>query len=144
VDLVFNINKDDSVQFRKSHSNVLTIPHWSKFEHPVKDIKKDPKMILFVGRLNESNKGFEHLYHLPEGLYEIHCVGNGDITMRSDMIHHTNISDNELMDLYLKASLLVVPSRYEAFSYVSIEALMCNTPIVISDRVRIADYLQGN
>lgn len=142
VNIVFNINKEDAAQFRKYHSNVLTIPHWSKFYCQEKEVKKNPQMILFVGRLNESNKGFEHLYHLPEGLYEIHCVGKGNVTLRSDMIQHTNISDEELSDLYLRASLLVVPSRYEAFSYVSIEALMSNTPIVISDRVRIADYLQ--
>lgn len=143
VDLVFNINKEDSAQFKQYHNNVVTVPHWSKFEPPVKDVKKDPRMILFIGRLNESNKGIEHLFELPEGKYDIHCVGRGDVTMRSDMIHHINISDEELLELYMKASLLVVPSRYEAFSYVSIEALMCNTPIVISDRVKIGDYLEG-
>lgn len=143
IDLVFNINKEDSTQFKKYHDNVVTVPHWSKFEPPLIDVKKTPKMILFVGRINESNKGFEHLYELPEGKYEIHCVGKGEKTMRSDMTHHVNISEKELQDLYMKASLLVVPSRYEAFSYVSIEALMCNTPIVISNRVKIGDYLEG-
>ena len=143
VDVVFNINKEDSAQFKKYHDNVVTAPHWSKFEPPLIDVKKNPKMILFVGRIDESNKGIEHLYELPEGKYEIHCVGKGERAMRSDMTHHENISDEELQNLYMKASLLVVPSRYEAFSYVSIEALVCNTPIVVSDRVRIADYLEG-
>lgn len=142
VDLVFTINKEDSSFFIKYHSNVVTAPHWSRFE-PSDSIMKNPKMILIVGRIDESNKGFEHLFHLPEGKYEIHCVGRGDVPMRSDMTHHLNISDEELKQLYMKSSLLVVPSRYEAFSYVSIEALMCNTPIVISDRVRIGDYLEG-
>ena len=45
--------------------------------------------------------------------------------------------------LYKEASLLVVPSRYEAFSYVALEALQSNTPVVMSDRVRIADHLNG-
>lgn len=143
VDLVFCINKEDSAQFKKYHDNVVTVPHWSKFVSPFVEVKKNPKMILFVGRINESNKGIEHLYKLPEGKYEIHCVGKGERTMRSDMTHHVDISEEELLNLYMKASLLVVPSRYEAFSYVSIEALMCNTPIVISDRVRIGDYLGG-
>lgn len=143
VDLVFNINREDSAQFKKYHDNVVTVPHWSKFEPPLIDIKKNPRMILFVGRIDESNKGIEHLYELPEGKYEIHCVGKGERVMRHDMTQHVNISNEELQNLYMKASLLVVPSRYEAFSYVSIEALMCNTPIVISDRVRIGDYLSG-
>lgn len=143
VDLVFNINKEDSAVFSQYHSNVVTVPHWSRFEPSKKAVVKNPQMILFVGRLYESNKGFEHLNYLPEGKYEIHCVGKGEIPLRSDMTQHINITDEELKELYMKASLLVVPSRYEAFSYVSIEALMCNTPIVISDRVRIGDYLEG-
>ena len=36
----------------------------------------------------------------------------------------------------------MVPSRYEAYSYVTLEALANYTPVLVSDRVRIADYLQ--
>lgn len=143
VDLVFTINDEDTAQMSLYHRNVVKLPHWSKFEDSVGNEKKVSNMILFVGRLSESNKGLEHLYHLPEGKYEIHLVGKGNMELRNDMIKHENISDEELKSLYQKASLLVVPSRYEAFSYVSIEALMNNTPVVMSDRVRIADHLNG-
>ncbi len=143
VDLVFTINNEDTAQMRPYHKRVIKLPHWSKFEDSVNNEGKVKNMILFVGRLSESNKGFEHLYHLPEGKYDIHLVGKGDVELRSDMTKHVNISDEELKTLYQKASLLVVPSRYEAFSYVSIEALMSNTPVVMSDRVRIADHLDG-
>lgn len=143
IDLVFTINNEDTAQMITYNQNVIMLPHWSKFEDSVKKEEKVKNMLLFVGRLSESNKGIEHLYHLPEGKYEIHLVGGGDVELRSDMIKHENISDEELKSLYQKASLLVVPSRYEAFSYVSIEALMSNTPVVMSDRVRIADHLSG-
>ena len=141
IHTVFTINNEDTAIFSKYHKNVVRIPHWSKFNIPEVKPVKNPKMILFVGRLNESNKGFEHLYHLPVGKYEIHCVGKGNVELRSDMTIHTNISNKELAELYQQASLLVVPSRYEAFSYVSLEALSNYTPLVVSDRVRIADYL---
>lgn len=143
VNTVFTINNEDTAIFRKYHNKVKRIPHWSKFKVPETKPSKNPRMILFVGRLNESNKGFEHLYYLPEDKYEIHCVGKGDVELRSDMIMHTNISNEELVNLYREASLLVVPSRYEAFSYVTLEALANYTPVVVSDRVRIADYLQN-
>ena len=142
VDLVFTINDEDTSQMIKYNNNVVKLPHWSKFETSNKDMYKQKNMILFVGRLDESNKGFEHLYHLPKGMYEIHIVGRGNVELRDDMIKHEGISDPELQDLYRRASLLVVPSRYEAFSYVSIEALCNNTPVVMSDRVRIADHLK--
>ena len=142
VRTVFTINNEDTAHFSRYHNNVVRIPHWPKFDIPTVKPDKNPKMILFVGRLDESNKGFEHLYHLPEGKYEIHCVGKGSVSLRSDMTKHTNISNEELAQLYQKASLLVVPSRYEAFSYATLEALANYTPVVVSDRVRIADYLQ--
>lgn len=53
------------------------------------------------------------------------------------------MSDSELLKLYFQASLLVVPSRYEAFSYVVLEALNCGTPVLVSNRVRIVDHLQN-
>ena len=143
VTTVFTINNEDTSFFNKYHTNIKRIPHWSKFDIPVSKPSKNQKMILFVGRLDESNKGFEHLFHLPQNKYEIHCVGKGEVELRSDMVKHTNISNEELVKLYQKASLLVVPSRYEAFSYVTLEGLANYTPVVVSDRVRIVDYLHG-
>lgn len=143
IKTIFTINNEDSVFFRKYHSNVVKLPHWSKYKLLSTRPEKNPKMILFVGRLNETNKGFEHIYHLPEGKYEIHCVGKGEIIQRSDIIRHTSLSDEQLSKLYQQASLLVVPSRYEAFSFVSLEALASYTPVLMSNRVRIADYIYG-
>ena len=45
------------------------------------------------------------------------------------------------MSLYSTASLTIVPSRYEAFSYTAMESLCAGTPILLSNRVRIADFL---
>lgn len=140
---VVTINNEDTAFFKSFHSNVIQIPHWIEESKPAfeGDVKKDPRMILFVGRFNDPNKGAEHLFHLPKGKYDIHCVGPCNGGLRSDMTSHVNISDEELSKLYQKASLLVVPSRYEAFSYVALEALSYGTPVLLSDRVRIGDYL---
>ena len=143
VDTVITINSEDTAWFQKFHSNVVRIPHWSKLNPGgVETYKKKTNQVLFVGRINDSIKGVEHIYSLPEGKYDIHCVGKGDLQTRSDITQHINISDEELSRLYAESSLLVIPSRYEAFSYVAVEALSCNTPIVVSDRVRIADYFE--
>lgn len=144
VDAIITINSEDSEWFSKLHSNVVRIPHWSKLKANASNIYvKNPKQILFVGRINDSIKGIEHIYSLPEGKYDIHCVGKGEMQYRSDITQHINISDDDLTKLYTESSLLVIPSRYEAFSYVAVEALSCNTPIVASDRVRITDYFEA-
>ena len=143
VDAVFTINNEDTGILSRFNKNTIKIPHWSKFTKPTSIYEKKKNQILFVGRLIGINKGAEHLFHLPEGKYKIICVGLGERELRSDMEHRVNISNEELSRLYRESSLLVVPSRYEAFSYVTLEALYNQTPVVISDRVRIADYLDG-
>ena len=145
ADVVVTINNEDTAFFKSFHKNVKQIPHWIDDNQPKSNVavEKDPLMVLFVGRFNDPNKGAEHLFYLPEGKYKIHCVGPCNGGLRCDMTSHVNIPYEELSQLYAKASLLVVPSRYEAFSYVALEALSYGTPVLLSNRVRIADYLGG-
>ncbi len=137
------LNNEDRIFIGKYIKKVYQIPHWMRLN--VKDVslsEKKSNMILFVGR-NKGNKGVDHLLQLPRNKYEVHCVC-GDTTIdRDDFILHHDISNDELSNLYAKASLLVVPSKYEAFSLVALEAFMHKTPVLMSDRVRIADYLEG-
>lgn len=140
---VITINNEDSSFFRIITPHVYQIPHWySTIPSLTQEVEKKRNMILFVGRIEDPVKGIEHLYHIPKGEFEIHCVGSGNIKDREDIFQHTNISNEKLTELYQKASLLVVPSKYEAFSYVALEALLLGTPVLASDRVRIGDYLK--
>ena len=145
VDVITAINSEDEAFFKKLHSNVVRIPHWLiSSGTPQQEVERKKNMILFVGRLNDSVKGISHLLALPKGKYEIHCVGQGEApTNREDFIFHINVPKEELAALYAQASLVVIPSRYEAFSYVALEAMETGTPVLMSERVRIADYLQG-
>ena len=98
-------------------------------------------MILFVGR-NDDNKNLSLLYSLPENKYRIVCVTNKR-PQREDFVFKSHISDEELNALYRMASLTVIPSKYEAFSYTALESLLAGTPVLMSNRVRIADFLRN-
>ena len=147
ADVVTTINDEDTAFFKSFHHNVVRIPHWNRYVTAgieANHKKRNPRMILFVGRINDHVKNFQQLFALEEGKYEIHCVGKGHLTeMRNDIILHEEVSYSELSDLYRQASLLVAPSKYEAFSFVVLEALSHGTPVVMSERVRIADHLDG-
>lgn len=138
---IITINKEDSEFFRKYHSSVTMIPNWIRYSFQKQQGDRKTNMILFVGRA-DANKGIDHLLALPANTYEIHCV-TGAGPVRDDFVVHSGIDENSLQDLYRIASVVVVPSRYEAFSYVTLEALAHGTPVVISDQVRIRDYLDG-
>ena len=141
VDVFISLNNEDKQFFGKYIKKVCQIPHWMRMEPKTVNIKdKNPNMLLFVGR-NKLNKGIQHLLSLPYNKYEVHCVC-GDTTIdRDDFILHHDVSNEELSALYAKSSLLLVPSKYEAFSLVALEAFMHKTPVLMSDKVRIADYL---
>lgn len=138
---VVAITNNDAAFFQQYHKSVYKIPHqytsMKGVNHASKTKQKN--MILFVGR-NDENKGISYLYSL-DSKYEIHVVSNG-IFKRKDFIIHSDISDEELSLLYEQAALVVIPSRYEAFSYVALEAFAHSTPVVMSDTVMIANYLR--
>lgn len=140
---VVTIGKTDYAYFNKMKNvkRVYMIPHHFIATPIAKDKpEKKDNMILFVGR-NEPNKGMEYLYQLP-AKYETHCVTGGELK-RADFIQHKNIPQDELSVLYNEASLVVIPSRYEAFSYVALEAFTHGTPVVMSSNVKIADHLEN-
>lgn len=107
--------------------------------------------VLFVGRLNPI-KGPDLLltafisiadklpdYHLvfagPDGGLQDELQG---IVMQHGLAHRIHfvgfISGDEKSDAYHAADLLVIPSRHEAMSIVVLEAGICGTPVLITDR----------
>ena len=142
VSSIVTITNNDTAFFKRYHKKVCRIPHqYTPTSNHNISAEKRKNMILFVGR-NEANKGIFHLNRLDKK-YEVHLVtGTGKIC-RDDFIIHTNVTNEELDLLYRQASLVVIPSRYEAFSYVALEAFAHGTPVVMSNTVMIADYLKG-
>jgi glycosyltransferase involved in cell wall biosynthesis len=139
-DKILTINREEYKFFRKYNKNCHLIPHWIDRPYLPKNIHKENNL-LFVGR-NDPNKNLKFLYNLPKYTYTVTCVTDKR-PIRDDFIFCKNIDDVELNLLYDFASLVIVPSRYEAFSFVALEALTHGTPILISDRVRISDYLNN-
>ena len=102
--------------------------------------------ILCVGRASDPNKGIrtlvEALARLPEAwsltlvdddhpdnsartrARELGCADRLRIAGR--------VPTDELVRLYRRAALVVVPSRYEGFGLPAVEAMACGTPVVAS------------
>ena len=111
---------------------------------PAPDAERNANEILCVGRSSDPNKGIENLitslarlpHHLRLTLVDddhpnnparkrarrLGCADRLDITGRIDR--------DELVRRYQRASLVVVPSRYEGFGLAAVEAMACGTPVV--------------
>jgi glycosyltransferase involved in cell wall biosynthesis len=69
---------------------------------------------------------------LPEGV-ELKLAGPG----------HGYVSDAELVDLYRRAAVLVLPSFYEGFGFPLVEAMACGTPCIASDDPALVEVSGG-
>jgi glycosyltransferase involved in cell wall biosynthesis len=138
-DIVVVLTKDNYQYLSGKGVNVTLIPNFS-------DIRLDNgdsancrcKQILAVGRL-DSQKGFDLLLNAWSLIFKdfpdwsLNIYGRGiwadylkDI---SSYLHLTNVSFNDpvhdVKELYLNHSVFVLPSRYEGFGLVLLEAMQC-------------------
>jgi D-inositol-3-phosphate glycosyltransferase len=123
-------------------------------------LKSEDRMVLFVGRI-EPLKGVDTLIHAMSclGLNELHrpvhlaiIGGEPDAIpedMSDEMIRLQNLCDDLCMGgmvvflgkrgqdtlpyYYSAAEVLVMPSLYESFGMVALEAMACGTPVIASE-----------
>lgn len=130
--------------------HVHTIPHgvdtdrfYPRSEpHPAVD--PDKQTLLYVGRLG-ARKGLdlalEALARIEEPAVEFLIAGTGrhEATLRkraselgvSEQVRFLGyVPEEELPSLYSSADVFVLPSRYEGFGLVVLEAMACGTPVV--------------
>ncbi len=121
---------------------------------------KKKKHIIFVGNLT-SGKGMDYLLHAISILKEkrsdfiLNIVGDGEECSKyKDMVKKLNISDivifhgikskEEVAKMMRKSHFLVLPSLFETFSCVSIEAMATGLPVVATEVGAIKEIIDKN
>lgn len=124
-----------------------------------RELGLDGPVILFVGRLNRL-KGLEYLIAAMKKVNEcfrnvsLIIVGDGPLEklcrelssahgIADSVVFKDRVSHKDLPKFYAAADVLVLPSFYESFSMVVLEAMACGCPVVTTRNVQ-AVMAMGN
>lgn len=131
--------------------HVVTIPNGVSL--PAQSIKKAEKHILFLGRLEVNQKGIDLLVKAfrriaSKKAYNLILAGSGsarDTQTIRDLIQKLHLTGRvtlagrtegkEKQKLLAEAAFVVVPSRYEAFGMVILEAFSYGKPVITFDNL---------
>ncbi|MNJ97601.1 Glycogen synthase [compost metagenome] len=123
------------------------------------DLNNEIYQLIFLSRI-EQKKGLEILFEALSTIdirWELSIAGSGEVSYvqsLQELAERLNIGNQikwlghvpneEKFDLLSKQDLLVLTSYNENFANVVIESLAMGTPILISDEVGLASYVQEN
>ncbi|HEX3053637.1 MAG TPA: glycosyltransferase family 4 protein [Aggregatilineaceae bacterium] len=105
---------------------------------PIPAAPDEPVKFLFVGR-DYVRKGLPEVLDAMRGLaeaVELHIVTMPDCPLQQNappFYWYSNLSDNDLHDLYRRCHVLVVPTHADTYNLVLVEAMAFGCAIVTSD-----------
>jgi glycosyltransferase involved in cell wall biosynthesis len=112
------------------------------YEHGLEGVSDEERLIAYVGRLEINNKGLDTLMAAMPKIKNARLSMAGRGRDESELMQLAQglpvdflgfVSEEEKHALLKRASLLVLPSRFEGWGIVTLEAAACGKPVVVSD-----------
>jgi glycosyltransferase involved in cell wall biosynthesis len=134
-------------------SKISVVPYGIDAEafHPSQATRSDPMTVLYVGQ-KVARKGLRQLLRVWQQLQPADArlvLAGGHIRDESVLqgfdhlfTETPRIGSHDLVRLFQKADLFVLPSLAEGFGHVYLEALACGVPIICTDNTGAADIIR--
>lgn len=120
----------------KYKKKTVVIPNGvdSRVFKPLNNIKKKKNVVLFVGRITQ-DKGINEILSVAKQLpqYEFWFAGKGDLSKKINLSNTKYLGEKnseELVKLYNKATICILPSYHEGFSNVGLETIACGRSLI--------------
>lgn len=148
------LKKELKEVFKVSGSKIIAIPFWSNIEKiksiPIKAEKGEGKILIGCpGRFTVIKNQIVLIEALPnlknqiEDQIQVYFAGEGpnylslqrkvdELNLQEAVIFLGVLSAGQMRDFYKKMDVIVLPSLYESFGLVFIEALSLGTPVIVS------------
>ncbi|MBK9295067.1 MAG: glycosyltransferase family 4 protein [Oligoflexia bacterium] len=117
-------------------------------------IKSDETLILFVGTFERKGLGFliKALEILKNKKIKLLVVGEGNKNEFLNLANKLNISEmivfagstNKVSEYYQAADIFILPSLYDPFGLVGIEAIATSVPSIISKQSGASDFIKND
>jgi len=134
---IVTLTERDAERWRKHYSQVHMIPNMVHLNPTDRYVTGEQQRVIFVGRLAEQ-KGIPELVAVWRKVFAKHpdwsleVFGDGSLAslLQQEEGVHLHASVDDIFSQYVKASLLIVTSRWEPFGLVIPEAMSCGLPVV--------------
>lgn len=142
-----------------SIENYSNLPKKGEFKKQY-SINESDEIILFLGRIHEI-KGLDILVEAFSNLLKYHnniklvIAGPDDgyfkkleaivdkLDLGDNVIFTGPLYEQQKIKAYVDADVFVLPSRYESFGNVILEAIACGIPVIITDRCGVSDIVEN-
>ncbi len=118
------------------------------------NIEEDEKVLLYVGRISEEKGVMELPYIYDKARKDIPGLklviagkGPDEKRLRSelpDAVFTGWVDQSQLPDIYSSADMLILPSRFDTFGNVVIEAFSCGCPVISYKTKGPADLIEND
>jgi glycosyltransferase involved in cell wall biosynthesis len=136
IDVFPNPCQFNLATFTSKHNNHLVISYVNRIE-----LKKGFDLFVELVETLKSNDQYKNQTEfICMGSFE-NWDGNPTFLLNKNINFHNHINSSDLMDLMINTNILVVPSRFESFSNVALEGMMCSCIVIVGKNVGIRDYI---
>jgi len=144
ADKIFCYNKSDLVLVEKIFGKkVELVMNGTYFKRRNFVPDNSLPVIFYAGGRKKIYKGYHLLVKALEGIesnFKLIICGEGE-TKENNESYPGQLNEKQYPELLSSSDIAVIPSLYESFSLVAIEALTTGLPVVISNSCGAAEYL---